>query len=142
MIVIHSEKSRDIAAERLKSLPEGWAVDFIEPKAVRTREQNKLYWKWLSIISDETGYTKDELHDMFACKFLGYNVYRFRGDGDYEGIARMLNVDVEDLGAIIKVRTTTKLTTKEFTEYLESIYLEVSQMGIVLPHPDDRGREW
>ena len=36
----------------------------------RTTEQNSLYWKWINIMSEETGFTKEEMHELIKYKFL------------------------------------------------------------------------
>ena len=93
---------------------------FDEPKT-RTLPQNKLYWKILEIISDHTGETKDYLHGMFGLMFLPKDEYVINGE------RYLLPV------------TTTRLSTKEFSEYIEQIRMEVSELGLILPYPDDFG---
>ena len=42
-----------------------------EAKDIRTNAQNRLYWKWIEIISDELGYEdKQEIHNILKYKFL------------------------------------------------------------------------
>ena len=41
-----------------------------EAKDVRTNSQNRLWWKWMEIISSELGYEKQEIHDILKYKFL------------------------------------------------------------------------
>ena len=36
----------------------------------RTKDQNSLFWKWIEIISNETGYTKEETKELIQYKFL------------------------------------------------------------------------
>ena len=36
----------------------------------RSNEQNSLYWKWINIMSEETGFTKEEMHELIKYKFL------------------------------------------------------------------------
>ncbi len=103
------------------------AVFEIKPdKLSRSVKQNNLYWMWLGEIEKETGQPKDEffaggkwndgLHRQFRKAFLPKEFYT---DGSQ------------------RVRSTTDLSVKEFTDYLERIDMEMAQMGIVLPHPDD-----
>ncbi len=84
-----------------------------EPK--RSQRQNKLYFGMLEIISKDTGNSKDYLHAFFANKFLGDKI--------------------EVLGEpFVYSRSTTKLTTKQFSTYLENISDFVKEeAGIDLP---------
>tara|TARA_R110002020_G_scaffold346394_2_gene560278 strand:+ start:1574 stop:1954 length:381 start_codon:yes stop_codon:yes gene_type:complete len=45
-------------------------VSIKEAKDVRTNQQNKLYWKWIEVIGDSLGYTKEESHSLIKYKFL------------------------------------------------------------------------
>ena len=81
----------------------------------RSNPQNSLYWSMLEIIQEDTGYTKDELHEMFKQTFLGDKI--------------------EVLGTpFIFSRSTTKLKKDEFTKYLTDIrYFVLDKLGINLP---------
>lgn len=82
-------------------------------KKHRTIKQNAYYWTCLSIIGNELGYTKEEIHSTFKAMFL-----------------------VDRTGKIPVVRSTTNLTTAEFTEYFDKIIYKVADLGITLPEPD------
>lgn len=87
----------------------------------RSTSQNALYWLWLDIVADETGNSRDELHDVFRAKFLPV-------------------AEHEVLGVVVReLPTTTKLSTDQFTTYLNQIEVFCNtELGIVLPHPEDR----
>ena len=89
-------------------------------KATRSDKQNRLYWEWVNLIGKELGYKKDETHVLLRDKFLGYNEYKSKKGED-----------------IRELRSTTKLNTTEFKDYLEQIDYLVADYGIVLPHPED-----
>lgn len=77
-------------------------------------------WLWLNCIQDETGEHKDRLHEYFKQKFLGGEV---------------ITVLNEDISIIV---STTKLDTKQMTDYLNRIQEFASaELGIVLPTPED-----
>ena len=40
----------------------------------RSKEQNSLYWKWINILSNETGFQVEEMHELVKYKFLQRNV--------------------------------------------------------------------
>ncbi len=95
-------------------------IEIKQDKDSRSTKQNRLYWEWVSVISSELGYTKDETHMLLRDKFLGYNeVTPKKGD------------------TIRELRSTTKLKVGEFKDYLEEIDMFVAQYGIILPRPED-----
>jgi hypothetical protein len=98
-----------------------WSVSVSLIKSKRSIDQNSLYWLWLAAIESETGNSKEDLHEYFKDKYLGYKVNNV--------------FDSE-----VKTRiSTTKINTKEFTDYLEKIHLFVlEEIGVNLPYPDDR----
>lgn len=66
----------------------------------RSNNQNALYWLWLDIISEYTGFDSDELHNSFRAMFLTDN--RVKPP---------------------LVRSTSVLDTVEFTKYLDKVKL-------------------
>jgi len=99
-------------------------AEITEKKNKRTLDQNALLWLWLTCIENETGTDKDDLHEYFKGKFLGFKQNVFNGE----------SYDVR--------LTTKKLNTAEFTEYLNKINQFAStELGIYLPNPKDLGFE-
>ena len=46
-------------------------IEVREAKDIRTNAQNRLWWKWIEIISNELGYEdKQEIHNILKYKFL------------------------------------------------------------------------
>ena len=80
----------------------------------RTSAQNRLYWMWLGIISNDTGYDPDELHSTFKGMFL-----------------------TDRTKKLPLVRSTTVLNKIEFGQYLDKIEREAGELGILLPHPEE-----
>jgi len=76
-------------------------------KKDRTLDQNSLYWKYLTIIAEEIGEDSvDNLHEIFKRRFLPPQF-------------------VKVMGKEYKIPgSTTKLSTKEFTDYLDKIFRE------------------
>jgi hypothetical protein len=92
-----------------------WEVVIREYKKSRSDRQNNMYWGWLKIISDETGYTTEELHEYMKGNFWGYR------EAEIFGEKRMIP------------KSTTKLSTKEFNEYLDKVTAFATSIGIKLP---------
>lgn len=97
-----------------------YSVSITKIREIRTFDQNRLYWLWIACICQETGNDKDDMHEYFKKYFLGYS-------------------DKEMFGNTIrKVRSTSDLDTKQFTDYLEKIKTWASrELGIILPDPND-----
>ena len=87
-------------------------------KRNRSVEQNALLWKLYSLISDETGHSKDEIHDLMRWKFLGMQ-------------------KKEVAGTVIEyLPSTTKLKVSEMADYITQIEAWAANLGIRL------GGEW
>lgn len=118
MYYVHNE---EILKNCIQAIKEDMPVSVSISKKKRSLNQNAMYWKWLEIISDYTGYTKDDLHDKFRLKFLP---------------KKTLEVD----GRLYRLPTsTTDLNTKDFTEYLNKIELVACGMELNLPSKRDYG---
>ena len=102
-----------LLAQVVESLP---LEVVIKPyKRNRTVEQNDYYWTVLTHISQETGYTKDDLHDMMRYKFLGMQ-------------------KKEVAGVVIEyLPSTTKLKVGDMADYITQIDQWSAERGIALP---------
>lgn len=125
-IIIRDEGLRARAIDLIGSLDlaKPWSVTIARAKSKRSIEQNNLMWSWLTIIANETGNTAKAIHEWCKAEFLP-------------------PVYVEVNGKVHEARrSTTDLNTAEMAEYLRRIETwAASDLGIVLPHPDDMGRE-
>jgi len=99
-------------------------VEIKERKITRSVMQNALMWKWYTVLGDHFGYTKDEMHEELATRFLGI-------------------VERKTIGGrlLIEPRSTASLNTKEMTEYLDKIHALALNQEIKLPQPDYFGAE-
>jgi len=84
----------------------------------RSMKQNKLYWKWLKVF-EETGNTQEAMHNYLGEMYLGCEFEKVRGH------------------TIKIIPSTTKLSVKEFSEYLLKIDILAQEMGLILPRPED-----
>jgi len=87
-----------------------------EVKETRSQAQNRYYWGVVcKLVSDHTGYTPDEVHQIMAGQFLGYerNEIRF-------------------------IPSTTKLKTGEFEIYMEQCRRWASvELSCYIPLPSE-----
>lgn len=120
---ITSSKDRDAVKEYIDRLPEGkvYNVDITARLSKRSNDQNRLYWLWLNCLAKELGYSPDEMHAVFAHKYLG---------ADYETVCGE---------TILIIPSTRKLDSAQFTTYLDKIKLfAANELGVVLPDPMDK----
>lgn len=90
--------------EKLKALDftKRWRVTVTDAKLNRSLEQNERLWQLYTSISQHTGIEKDQLHELMGYKFLR----------EQKVIAGM---------PCEVIKSTTKLTTSEMTDYQNSI---------------------
>ena len=85
----------------------------------RSNEQNSLYWKWINIMSEETGFTIEDMHELVKYKFLKRTSINNNG--------------VEE----VKLKSTTTLSVKEFTKLMDDVlYWSNNTLNINLPTYD------
>ena len=86
-------------------------------KVNRTNLQNRWYWSCVvGIPAGEIGYLPEEMHEAFKWMFLRKS---------------------EDRTKPPTVRSTTTLTTQEFSEYVEKCRQWCAENGYVIPDPGD-----
>tara|TARA_R110000751_G_scaffold102543_1_gene197202 strand:+ start:967 stop:1350 length:384 start_codon:yes stop_codon:yes gene_type:complete len=91
-------------------------IKIIERGNRRTNDQNSLFWKWIEIISNETGYTKEETKELISYKFLR------RERVDMEGYTEMY------------LKGTSTLSKKEFNEFMNQVsFWSNTTLNITLP---------
>ncbi|MDP7845795.1 recombination protein NinB [Acinetobacter pittii] len=118
----------------------------IKPQSTkRSLNQNALYWDWMQEIQNKTGQDKEDCHFEFKKKFLIHILRR-----DDEGFAEMCHAitmlkqsESEQYEAVangvIRETSTTRLSTKQFSEYMGLIQAYVTkELGIFLKAPDDQ----
>jgi hypothetical protein len=82
----------------------------------RSLPQNSFYFGIvLKTLGDHVGYTTDEMHDLMKFKFLC----------------------VDPDATLKKWKSTTKLSTIEFNEYLEKISQFAAELGCYIPDPNE-----
>lgn len=102
---------------------EGKDVEIVVQKKrmVRSVQQNRLWWLYVTILSEDLGYEKSEMHDILKFKFL-----------KRERV-------IEKTGEIIPyLESTTRLSRSEFSEVVESVIHWAVEMNIILPEPNQQ----
>ena len=94
-------------------LSKAWEVE-IKPFAFnRSTQQNKKYWKLVGELGSFLGYDEGEMHELLKYKFLSYK-QEMLGD------------------EMVVIPSTSKLTIKEFVEYLEKVERFAVTLGFTL----------
>ena len=98
--------------EKLKSLDftKRWRVTVTDAKLNRSLEQNERLWELYTSLSQHLGIEKDRIHELCGYKFLRYQT-------------EIAGMPVE------LIKSSTKLTTSEMTEYQQQIEVWGQTMG-------------
>ena len=91
-----------------------------EQKKRRSLNLNSYYWAVVvKLLSEETGYDKDEMHEVLKSMFLRT---RYQIKGVWED----------------STKSTTKLTHKEMSEFIEEVKRFASTtLGVYIPDPNE-----
>ena len=94
-------------------LSKAWEVE-VKPFAFnRSTEQNKRYWALIKELGSFLGYDEGEMHELMKYKFLSYK-QEMLGD------------------EMVVIPSTSKLTIKEFVEYLSKVERFAVSLGFQL----------
>jgi hypothetical protein len=98
--------------EKLKALDftHRWRVTVTDAKLNRSLEQNERLWELYTSIGNHLGIEKDKIHELMGYKFLRYQT-------------EIAGMPVE------LIKSSTKLTTSEMTEYQQQIEVWGQTMG-------------
>lgn len=122
IFIIRDKQIRTRAVEAVSKITETplMCVEIKEYKGKRTALQNAYYWSVMKLLSEHTGYEDDELHALFKDKFLHKEPVRV-------------------LGEYVKTdTTTTNMSKKEFSEYMEKIAVFCAmQLDFAVPPPNN-----
>ena len=93
--------------------PQRVTVD--DKQETRRSQQNRLYWKWVSIIGDELGYGRQEMHEGLVLELLGMETKEIMGK------------------TVEKLPSTSDLSVGDFSDYMEKVSMFAGRMQIRLP---------
>lgn len=102
----------------LRNKLNGQRVDVIlkKHKDKRSNPQNRFYWGCVvALLAEHCGYESEEMHDALKQKFLAAHTD----------------------SALPTVRSSAKLNTAEFSEYVEQCRRMAAEMGIYIPDPGE-----
>lgn len=129
------------ATEKLRlAWPTGGITVEISRGRNRTREQNDLLWFWAGLISEETGYTKDEVVADWKMQYLAPQLRQ--ESEQVEDLCFMLDKYYEDFkdrrDAMHYWLSSHKLKVGEFSQWLQTIQDDMATKGFNLPDPEKK----
>jgi hypothetical protein len=124
--MLPKQASESIKKELLLFAGKRVTITIEKYKKIRSNEQNAYYHGVIiKIISDYTGYSKEEVHELLKKEFIGKKTVKI---GDRE-------VEIGE--------STTKLTTTDFMGYISEIQQWCSEtIGLYLPDPNEIEKEY
>ena len=138
--VLHNDHVRANLIARLEMMPlePVMEVTIQAHKRNRSLEQNAYYWSILTIIGNDLGMTKDEMHEVYKEKFLVPIFCRDdRGYADMCGAVHALNEGKNRAWKmVLEMTSTTQCNTKQMSEYLDDVQHHATSLGIRLPAPE------
>jgi len=122
--IIHNEASKEYAKADIEALnpDKRWVMSIAEEKDNKSLAQNRLYWKWVTIIGNEIGNFKD---DQDVILRLMHGVPKF--------------VIIDQIKYEYR-KTISQLNVAEMSELLTKVSYWAGSEGIILPHPEDLQR--
>lgn len=99
------------------------SVTIEDHKKKRSNDQNALIHKWFAIMAKSTGHTEDDIKEDMITKFAP-KVESKMYPGEYRSMR------------------THEMNTLQMTEFIARIYQLACEFNIMLPHPDDQGRDY
>jgi len=137
--------SRSVTDNHQHLMSQAWHAEWKPPYTIsikkgidRSLDQNRLAFKWYGEMSEQlSDMTTAEYHSF--CK-LHYGVPILRAEDDewrdvYDTAIKPLPYEMK-LRAIVLMPVTSHMTTKQMTQYLDTIYTEFTGRGVVLTTPE------
>lgn len=121
----------NVFAAQLQSLRDGVVEISIERKrATRSQQANRYWWGvCVALVSEHTGYSPDEVHELAKQMFLPKRLAVADGNGEVKG-------------EFVIGGSTSKLSTVQFGEFIERYRLwSAETLGVEIPLPDGGGLE-
>lgn len=100
---------------RALNLDKPHKVEIDDKKENRRTQQNRLYWKWVSIAGEELGYERQEMHDTLVLELLGMMTKEIAGK------------------TVETMHSTHDMSVGDFSDYMEKVSRWAAKMHIRLP---------
>jgi hypothetical protein len=138
---VHDDRDLEIALQAVGTIKptsdKPWVITLGQDDESRSLKQNRLSFLLYGILGGNN--QEGRLASRKSCKLL-YGVPILMEDKDfnafYMSAIRPLTFE-QRLDAMEFVPVTSLMTTRQFAEYLDTIYKESELQGVVLPQPED-----
>lgn len=142
--IVETEQARDMLVKFIMSRKLPFTATVADGKH-RTTDQNRLQRLWMAEIAEQRGdQTPEEIRAY--CK-LAFGVPILRRENEafkkgYDETVKPLPYEtkLKLMAEPISLPVTSLMTTKQKTEYLDTIHRNFSQEGIILTNPEDLRR--
>ncbi len=113
--------SFDLAMSRFVDGLVSVTVQTTTEKAQRSLQANKYMWVLFTMIGEETGHTRDEIHDLMCQRFLSYQL---------DTVDRQTG----EITSTQVTRGTSRLTSKEHAAFLDQVIQWMGEfLGMTVP---------
>ena len=123
LIILREQRQKDHAIRAILELDISGPLLAVEIKPhvnSRSLRQNRLYWKWIGEICEIRGWGLNVTHEALRDNFIP------------------VRVELGPNGPVEYRPSTTKLTTKQMSEYMEKVSAHAAtEFGVIVSHPDD-----
>lgn len=137
--IVETEYDRKMLLRYLEKQAAPFTVS-ITPGKHRTTRQNKLQRRWMQEIGEQQGMSAEEVRGF--CK-LHYGVPILRRDNEvfraeYDTIVRPLpyELKLKLMQVPFDFGVTRIMNTKQKTEYLDTVFRQFSEQGVILTNPE------
>lgn len=112
----------------IKAMPETWQLELVvrRLRATRSVQQNRYWWGvCVELVSEHTGYTPDEVHELAKQMFIPKKLAIADGNG-------------EIVGEYVMGGSTRSMNTAQFTEFIESFKRWAAEtLNVYIPDPSE-----
>lgn len=108
----------------IKSLKGLVSVEVKSRKSKRNLNANSYYWVCLTVLGDELGYTKEEMHALFG------NMFR-------KHVVGMPNKNTGEIIDVEFIESTAAMSKGRFAEYVDQVIRWAAEMGVILLTPEE-----
>lgn len=137
--IVETEYDRKMLLRYLEKQAAPFTVS-ITPGKHRTTRQNRLQRRWMQEIGEQKGLSAEEARAF--CK-LHYGVPILRRDNEafrarYDAILKPLTYEqkLALMAEPISLPVTSLMNTKQKTEYLDTVFRQFSEQGVILTNPE------
>ena len=120
-------RNRRAFDDQIAQLPEKWELELLvkRQRATRSQQANRYYWGVVvQMLSEHTGYTPEEVHDLLKMRFIPKRLAVCNGNGVIQ--------DEFVLGG-----STREMDTEEFGAYVEEIcQWAATDLDLIIPDPE------